>query len=80
MEQKYQEFEMDNLTDAGLNKKYYLHDSKNEIDFANLQIHKSSVRDIRRVFYPGLWFQMKTSALQVHFHAKVGIISLIIPN
>lgn len=76
IESKYQEFLLDEKIGSNLNKKYYLDGEKHEIDFREMLIKKSSERSIRRIFYPGLWLEMKSSPFQSQIHAKINRIQI----
>ncbi|XP_055686925.1 intermembrane lipid transfer protein Vps13 isoform X2 [Lutzomyia longipalpis] len=76
VEEKYQEYLRDQITATNLQKKYFIDGEKHEVDFAEMKIQKSNLRDIRRVFYPGLWFQLKTSPFQTQMHAKINRIQI----
>uniref|UniRef100_A0A1L8DVL7 Putative vacuolar protein n=1 Tax=Nyssomyia neivai TaxID=330878 RepID=A0A1L8DVL7_9DIPT len=76
VEEKYQEYLRDQVTSTNLQKKYFIEGEKYEVDFGEMKIQKSNLRDIRRVFYPGLWFQLKTSPFQTQMHAKINRIQI----
>lgn len=72
LEQKYQEFLDDEI--AGKAEYGFVPvEGKMEVNFRTMRIKKSSEREIRRTFYPGLWVEMKTSPYQLQLHAKVGL-------
>lgn len=77
LEDKYQEFLRDRQVGAGRDKSFYL-DAANKvkIDFDNMLLQKSSIREIRRTFYPGLWVQIKSSPYQLQLHAKINRIQI----
>lgn len=47
-----------------------------QVNFHEMKIKKSSEREVRRTFYPGLWVELKTSPYQMQLHAKVVPLSL----
>lgn len=77
LEEKYQEYLRDRQVGAGQEKAFYLDVSnKIKIDFDLMLLQKSSVREIRRTFYPGLWVQIKSSPYQLQLHAKINRIQI----
>lgn len=76
MEERYQQYLRD-LEVGNTNGKYFL-DAANkvEIDFNQMVLMKSTPRRIRRLFYPGLWIQMKSSPYQLQLHAKINRIQI----
>ncbi|XP_055701182.1 intermembrane lipid transfer protein Vps13 isoform X2 [Phlebotomus papatasi] len=76
VEEKYQEYLRDQIVGNQPKKKYFIEGEKHEIDFNEMKIQKSNLRAIRRVFYPGLWFQLKTSPFQTQMHAKINRIQI----
>uniref|UniRef100_A0A6B2EM79 Putative vacuolar protein n=1 Tax=Phlebotomus kandelakii TaxID=1109342 RepID=A0A6B2EM79_9DIPT len=75
VEEKYQEYLRDQVTGQDL-KKYYIEGEKHEVDFNEMKIQKSNLRALRRVFYPGLWFQLKSSPFQTQMHVKINRIQI----
>lgn len=82
LEERYQEFLRD-LKIAGVeqfDKVYQLNaasQQKVEINFVTSIMRKgSSERLIRRMFYPGLWLEMKSSPYQLQLHAKINRIQI----
>lgn len=77
MENHYQEYLRHKLVDTGEQKAYYL-DAANKIriDFDKMILLKSNARGVRRMFYPGLWIQMKSSPYQKQIHAKINRIQI----
>ncbi|XP_059615380.1 intermembrane lipid transfer protein Vps13 isoform X2 [Phlebotomus argentipes] len=75
VEEKYQEFLRDQVV-GETRKKYFVEGEKTEVNFNEMKIQKSNLRAIRRVFYPGLWFNMKTSPFQTQMHAKINRIQI----
>lgn len=72
MEDKYQEHLRDKSVGGSTNKIFALDTAnKIKIDFEEMQIQKSSLREIRRTFYPGMWIQIKSSPYQLQLHAKI---------
>lgn len=78
MEIKYQEYLRDRHVGSPENKSFYLDGAnKIRIDFDAMLIHKSNqAREIRRMFYPGLWIQMRSSPYQKQIHAKINRIQI----
>ncbi|XP_029725509.1 intermembrane lipid transfer protein Vps13 isoform X2 [Aedes albopictus] len=77
VENLYQQYLRDVEVGAASNKKYYLEGERRaEIDFFNRIIKKSTDRAIKRTFYPGLWFEIKSSSHQMQFHAKINRIQI----
>lgn len=79
LEDRYQEFLRNKYVDAAAEKTYYLEQSGNkraQIDFDKMLVHKSTEREIRRTFYPGLWVQIKSSPYQLQLHAKINRIQI----
>ncbi|GAB0096265.1 Vacuolar protein sorting-associated protein 13 [Sergentomyia squamirostris] len=76
LEEKYQEFLRDQATEPSFTKKYFIDGEKLQVDFNLMKLYKSNIRDIRRVFYPGLWFSLKTSPFQTQMHAKINRIQI----
>uniref|UniRef100_A0A182FL84 Vacuolar protein sorting-associated protein 13 n=1 Tax=Anopheles albimanus TaxID=7167 RepID=A0A182FL84_ANOAL len=77
MENLYQQFVRDQEVGASANKKYMLRgDSRQEVDFFGMVIHKSTIRSLKRTFYPGLWIKIKSSIHQLQFHAKLNRIQI----
>ncbi|XP_065079310.1 intermembrane lipid transfer protein Vps13 isoform X3 [Ochlerotatus camptorhynchus] len=77
VENAYQQYLRDVEVGASSHKKYYLEGEKRtEVDFFNRLIKKSTERAIRRTFYPGLWFEIKSSSHQMQFHAKINRIQI----
>ncbi|EAT37516.1 AAEL010508-PA [Aedes aegypti] len=77
VENLYQQYLRDVEVGAASNKKYYLEGERRaEIDFFNRIIKKSTERPIKRTFYPGLWFEIKSSSHQMQFHAKINRIQI----
>lgn len=72
LEEKYQEYLRDES--VGQHRQYAIDNDKIVVDFNEMTIKKSTIRKIRRTFYPGLWLQMKTSPFQTQLHAKVRFI------
>ncbi len=77
LENYYQEYLRDKHIGSPQNKSFYLDGAnKIRIDFDVMKLHKSSPREIRRLFYPGLWIQMKSSPFQKQIHAKINRIQI----
>ncbi|XP_039442815.1 intermembrane lipid transfer protein Vps13 isoform X7 [Culex pipiens pallens] len=77
MESSFQQYLRDQEIGASASKKYFLEGEKRiEIDFTRNIVKKSTERDIRRTFYPGLWFEIKSSSHQLQFHAKINRIQI----
>ncbi|XP_058837903.1 intermembrane lipid transfer protein Vps13 isoform X2 [Topomyia yanbarensis] len=77
MENAYQHFLRDTEIGTSTSKKYYLEGEKRvEVDFNNMIIRKSTDRAVKRTFYPGLWFEIKSSSHQLQFHAKINRIQI----
>ncbi|XP_055538544.1 intermembrane lipid transfer protein Vps13 isoform X2 [Wyeomyia smithii] len=77
MENMYQQYMRDIEIGASSNRKYFLEGEKRvEVDFNNFIIRKSTDREIKRTFYPGLWFEIKSSSHQMQFHAKINRIQI----
>lgn len=78
VEERYQEFLRDVLVGQSTKKKYFLDGSGMiELDFDKGVMYKqTSDREIRRMFYPGLWLEMKSSPYQLQLHAKINRIQI----
>ncbi|XP_050092629.1 intermembrane lipid transfer protein Vps13 isoform X2 [Anopheles aquasalis] len=77
MENLYQQFMRDQEVGTSASKKYMLRgDSRQEVDFFGMVIHKSTIRSLKRTFYPGLWVKIKSSIHQLQFHAKLNRIQI----
>lgn len=77
MEHNYQEYLRDKQVGSPQNKSFYLDGAnKIRIDFDAMKLHKSNPREIRRMFYPGMWIQMKSSPYQKQIHAKINRIQI----
>lgn len=77
IEDKYQEYLREKYVGTVSNKTFYLDaGQKIKIDFDGMILHKSTPREIRRTFYPGLWAQIKSSSYQLQFHAKINRIQI----
>lgn len=77
LENLYQEYLRDKLVDVADSKSYHLDGAnKIRIDFDAMKLLKSNPREIRRMFYPGLWIQMKSSPYQKQIHAKINRIQI----
>lgn len=77
MEVNYQEYLRDKHVGSSQNKSFYLDGAKKiRIDFDNMILHKSQPREIKRMFYPGLWINMKSSPYQKQIHAKINRIQI----
>lgn len=79
LEERYQEFLRDSIIQGESAKKIYHLDAtlKVEVDFVNNLMRKGqSERSIRRMFYPGLWLEMKSSPYQLQLHAKINRIQI----
>lgn len=77
MENAYQQYLRDVEIGTANNKKYYLEGERRiEVDFISNIIKKTTDRAIKRTFYPGLWFEIKSSSHQVQFHAKINRIQI----
>lgn len=76
IEEKYQEFLRDKVLGKDREIRYFIENDKIEVDFNEMVIKKSTVRSIRRTFYPGLWLQMKSSPFQQQIHAKINRIQI----
>lgn len=75
MEERYQEYKRDCEVGRQTHKRYLLDSSgRIEMDFQRMiMIKQTSDREIRRMFYPGLWLEMKSSPYQLQLHAKVSL-------
>lgn len=71
MEERYQHYLRDREV-GSVETKYFL-DAANkvQIDFDQMLLLKSTPRQIRRLFYSGLWIQLKSSPYQLQLHAKI---------
>lgn len=78
MEERYQEWNRDIMVGQQAHKKYFLDGSgKIEVNFEQSFIRKHNIeRRIRRMFYPGLWIEMKSSPYQLQLHAKINRIQI----
>lgn len=77
MEMSYEEYKRDKYVGATGNKSFYLDGAnKIRIDFDAMILHKSQPREIRRMFCPGMWIQMKSSPYQKQIHAKINRIQI----
>ncbi|XP_058466266.1 intermembrane lipid transfer protein Vps13 isoform X2 [Malaya genurostris] len=77
MENLYQQFLRDEEIGVSSSKKYFLEGEKRlEVNFVHMIIRKSTDREIKRTFYPGLWFEIKSSSHQMQFHAKINRIQI----
>uniref|UniRef100_A0A2M4CVW7 Putative vacuolar protein n=1 Tax=Anopheles darlingi TaxID=43151 RepID=A0A2M4CVW7_ANODA len=77
IENLYQQFMRDQEVGTSASKKYMLSgDSRQEVDFFGMVIHKSTIRSLKRTFYPGLWVKIKSSIHQQQFHAKLNRIQI----
>lgn len=76
LEERYQQYLRNKV--AGINEHHLYFDAaaKIPIDFDHMILRKSTPREIRRTFYPGLWIQMKSSPYQLQFHAKINRIQI----
>lgn len=76
LEARYQEYLRDREV-GHCDRQYHLDGAnKIRIDFDEMVLLKSSPRNIRRTFYPGLWIQMKSSPYQLQLHAKINRIQI----
>ncbi|XP_052870380.1 intermembrane lipid transfer protein Vps13 [Anopheles cruzii] len=77
IENLYQQYLRDQEVGTVANKKYFLDgDSRNEVNFVEMKIRKSTERRLKRAFYPGLWVKIKSSSHQLQFHAKINRIQI----
>jgi vacuolar protein sorting-associated protein 13A/C len=78
VEERYQEYLRDVMVGAHEDKKYFIMSNGSvEINFNDMIIQKgTSQRRIKRLFYPGLWIDMKTSPYQMRLHAKINRIQI----
>lgn len=77
METKYKEYLRDQQVGSTECKKFYL-DAANkiQIDFDAMKLYKSNPREVKRLFYPGLWIKMNSSPYQKQIHAKINRIQI----
>lgn len=77
VETKYQEYLLDQITGGSSNKHYAVDLSGVVANFHEMKIIKGpKIKDIRRSFYPGFWFQQKKSPFQTQTHAKINRIQI----
>lgn len=77
VETKYQEYLLDQITGGSSTKQYPVDLSGVVANFYEMKIIKGpKIRDIRRSFYPGFWFQQKKSTFQTQTHAKINRIQI----
>jgi vacuolar protein sorting-associated protein 13A/C len=81
IEDQYQEYLRDVQVGNDLDKTYLISTSpKIQLYFnvdGKMVIHKHTTqREMRRLFYPGFWMEMKTSPFQLQLHAKINRIQI----
>lgn len=77
IETKYQEYLLDQVSGGSSHKQYPVDLSGVVVDFHQMKIIKGQkMRDIKRSFYPGFWFQQKKSPYQTQTHAKINRIQI----
>ncbi|XP_043195714.1 vacuolar protein sorting-associated protein 13-like [Amphibalanus amphitrite] len=75
LERAHQTYENQRMVGATAPTRQVL-DNKMEVDFASMQLLQPNRRYLRRTFQSGVWLQLRTSAHQRQFHAKLNRLQL----
>lgn len=76
LEDRYQQYLRNRQVGINDHNLYFDSASKIAIDFDNMVLRKSNIREIRRTFYPGLWINLKSSPYQLQLHAKINRVQI----